>query len=547
MQHPVLRRHLLVSALALGSAALLAACAQAPTAPKPADAPKTPADPKPATPAQPVAAKPAESKPSEPKPAAKLTPRGELKIGGPQFFVPARLEPTQGLGLMRTGNGETLTRVNDRMELQPWLAEKVANVDPTTWRVTLRPNAKFWDGSPVTAKDVAASITRAWEVEPGSKRFVSADTKLEVKDDRTLDLRTPAPVGDLGYNLGARFFVIAKTGGEIPAMTGPYKITAFQRDTDMTLEAFADHWAGPPAVAKLQLKGIVDANSRMLGIQSGDLDMAVNVPPELVKDPIAGIEVHKNVTSRIDLVIPNHTVAPFNDKTVRQAVSYALDRDQLNNVALAGMGTPLTGMFPPGIGIESVPTQSTDRARAVKLLDEAGWKPGPDGIRAKGADRLAFVLLSYQGQFGDLPIMAVSIQSQLKSLGIEVTIQEVRDISGATKVGNFQAAMWTTNTLDTGDPYYMFGVHVAKGGLWNPGRYENPAVEELLAKWRAEVDPAKRAAFNKQAQELVGPEVVNFYLAGIPRIFAVRKDKVKAMKLHPSDNFIISHDWVELA
>ena len=99
------------------------------------------------------------------------------------------------IGVTMWGLGETLTRVSPSGEVIPWLAESVRNVDPVTWRLALRSNAVFWDGSPVTAEAVAVSFAQSLRVQKDVGLLLDADTRARVVDSRTFDIVTPAPTG----------------------------------------------------------------------------------------------------------------------------------------------------------------------------------------------------------------------------------------------------------------------------------------------------------------------------------------------------------------
>src|SRR5436305_2422293 len=164
------------ASLAAAASGLLVACgAPAPAATQPgattANAPAAPA------------ARPAQS-------------TGELKLAIDGEF-PATLDATKNAyQLVRLGAAETLTRLTPQMKLVPWLAKDITNLDPTTWRVSLRPNAKFWDGTAVTAQDVQAAFQANWAAYPAAAGLLSKDTQINVVDPTTLDFKTPDPIGN---------------------------------------------------------------------------------------------------------------------------------------------------------------------------------------------------------------------------------------------------------------------------------------------------------------------------------------------------------------
>lgn len=466
-------------------------------------------------------------------------PRGELRLAF-GIHMPGTLDATKdGFQLVFVGVGETLVRINRQLKPEPWLAESVAQVDPTTWRVKLRSQAKFHDGTPVTAEEVAASFRRSWETQPTANTFIPNDTQLQIIDPLTLEFRTARPVGGFLNSLAAFQFVVHKPGtGGASIMTGPYRPVRFETDNLLELEAFREHWGGPPPIARISIRLVPDANARALALQSGDVDMVFGLPPETVKGLPADIERAVVPSTRVHLVLLNTTRPPFNEPRVREATALAVDRAALNRAVLDGLGAVVTNAFPPSAPFEIVPAQDTDAARARQLLDEAGWRVGPDGVRVKDGKRLAFTLYSYPGR-AELTPMAVVIQSQLKALGYDIQVQQVQDITKQLRGGDFDASMYSINTLPTGDPLYLLGYSLSRSGGLNYGGYSNPQMEAVVEQLRFELDPNRRAQLAKQAQEIIKADVPNVYLVAAPLVFAYKKGKVKGFIPNPNDLYFI--------
>ncbi len=475
-------------------------------------------------------------------PLTKLTTpsKGELRIAL-GFDFPAKLDALKDTHLTPYGMLETLARQNAQNKLEPWLAERIANVNPTTWRVTLR-DAKFWDGAAVTANDVIAAFKKNWEAFPDLKGIISPDTKMTAVDARTVEFVTPQPSGIFPYALSLTSTAIHKPsmagGTDAAIMTGPYKGTKLVVGSQLDLEPFKDHWAGIPPIAKITMKFVGDPNARILALQSGDTDMLYNFPAEAIKTLGPDIEASATPSGRGGLINLNVSRPFFADRAVREAFALGIDRTVLNSVGLDGKGTPATQMFPAVSGYDTVPLQGTDIARAKQLLDDAGWKPGADGIRAKGADKISFTILSYPGR-ADLTPYAVSMQSQLKALGFDIKVMEVQDIGAATKDGTFDAAMKSNNTLPTGNPLYEYNRLLIKGGGDNAGNYTNPKIENAVAQMRTELDPAKLRDLSLQVQQVVKEDVPVIFLTVTPITVAFRKGKIKGYVPNPNDSYLI--------
>jgi peptide/nickel transport system substrate-binding protein len=533
LTHHSTRRIFLGAGLAVAATGLLAACG----APAPATAPAPPSNPA----AAPTVAGPAASGAATAAPAAVAKPTqstGELKLAIDGEF-PATLDATKnGYQLVRLGLAETLTRLTPQMKLVPWLAKDVSNVDATTWRVMLRPNARFWDGTPVTAQDVQNAFQANWAAYPAANGLLSKDTQIKVVDPTTLDFKTPEPIGNFANVISAQFFVIHKGG---TTMTGPYRPTNISVGQELNADAFAEHWDGPPPLAKLTVRLVTDANARVLALRSGDIDLVYGVPPQAVKS-LAGPDFTVNTKSsgREDYLVVNHRRLPFSDKAVREATALAVDRAALLTIGLAGQGSVATGMFPPEQGVQNVDMQATDATRAKQVLDDAGWKAGADGVRVKDGQRLSFQLLSAPARTEWTP-MAVAIQAQLQDFGYEIQIEQVKNIGDQlAQSQDFDAAMYSANMLVTGDPLYIFNQTLAKGGPANYGGYTNPQLEATLTSMRGEADAAKRQTLAVQAQQIIKADVPNVYILVVPFIAANSK-KVKGFTLHPNDLYIVDN------
>jgi len=467
--------------------------------------------------------------------------RGELRLAL-GFDFPAKIDALKDTHMLSYGMLETLTRQTPQNTLEPWLAERVVSVDPITWRVTLRQGAKFWDGSAVTADDVITAFKKNWDAYPDGKGIISTDTQLTAIDPRTIEFKTPAPSGIFPYALSLTNFAIHKPstvgGADGGIMTGPYRPTKFTVDNELVLAPFADHWGGTPPLAQIGIRYVPDPNARILALQSGDVDMLYNFPPEAIKGFGGDIVATATPSGRVDLINLSLDHPPFNERAVREALSVAIDRGTLNTIGLDGRGTPLNTIFPTGVGYETVPLQGTDVARAKQLLDGAGWTVGGDGIRAKGGQRLAFTLLSYPGR-AQLTPYAVSIQSQLKPIGFDVQVKEVQNVATEMKNGPWDAAMKSNNMLPTGDPLYELNRLLGKGGGDNVNNYTNPQIETLLGQLRIELDPTKRQALSRQIQEVAKADVPDLFLVVGPITTAYKQDKVRNYTPHPNDSYLI--------
>ncbi|MFD3164411.1 ABC transporter substrate-binding protein [Herpetosiphon sp. NSE202] len=467
---------------------------------------------------------------------------GVLRIGT-GINLPVGLNVAQGstgYNMVTYGAGETLMRFTVDNKLEPWLAESVSALDATTWQIKLRQGVRFHDGSELKASDVVTSFNSSWQNLSAAKNFIPADSKTTVIDDYTLILSTSQAEGSVPYSLANWNFVIHKPAvNGISVLTGMYQPMSLEKDQELVLERFANYWDGQAGLQKISVKKIPDANARSLALQSGDLDLLTNVAPDLASGLPADIELQSVAGTRMHYVMLDSAYPPFDDRLVRQAMTLAIDRQALLQATLDGQGAVATNLYPASVGIELVEAQIFDPAQAAKLLDQAGWVVGSDGMRRKNGQALAFTLHSYPGR-AEITMMAIAIQAQLKELGIAVEVKEVTDIGEIVEKGNFNASMYSIGTSP--DPQYTVGTTLIKGAAYNYAGYSNPAIESAFAELRAEQDHVKRITIAKRIQTEVKNDPVNIYLASPPLITAYRKGSLSGYVPNPNDVYLITKE-----
>jgi peptide/nickel transport system substrate-binding protein len=324
------------------------------------------------------------------------TPSGELRIvmGGVKDDVQLSHDPVRNggrgsIGATTWGVGETLTRVSRQGTVVPWLAESVRNVDPLTWEVRLRQNARFWDGQAVTASAVAACFIQNCERQTDVGALIDRDTQARVLDDLTVQFKTNRPVGYFPAALAHPQMIVHASDGALT--TGPYHSVAYEPDRIMRLEPALAHWSGPPQLERITVSVDPDLDVQVRALEARQADLIYAFPPENI-DRLAdfgpGYDVFSTPSMRALSIQINTGRPPFDDLRVREATSLAIDRAALVSGVLGGHGAVATNIVPPWAAPAAV-LQTTDVARAVQLLDSAGWNMGSDGVRRKDENRLA--------------------------------------------------------------------------------------------------------------------------------------------------------------
>lgn len=467
--------------------------------------------------------------------------KGELKAADNLLFVSTDTDASGSVWVSAWGVAEALTKITPRMEVEPWIAARLDAVDPLTWRVTLRDDVTFHDGSQVDAAAVKASLERSMEKQPSTVDLIPAGTRFTA-EGLTLTIATPAPVPLLPNSLAATNFMIKKVVSDTSIhYTGPFVLTEFTTRQGATLTAYESYRGGPPRIESVRVREVLDVATRVLALQSGDVDMAqALLPSDVAKLKGGGFEVHSFAFGRQNDIILNLAKPPLDDVAVRRAIALAIDRDALVKGVMDGIGTPAYGLAPDNLGVPGVlNTQTHDLAEARRILDAAGWRAGSDGIRVKDGRRLAFSLGSY-AQRAELEPLSIAIKDQLKAAGIDASLVKYPDINSTVATNAFEATMWSYTAVPLGDLNRALAAMYTPSGN-NKDRYSNPRVNDLYRQYIETADPAKRLEQVRQMQTLIGEDAPLVYVINPYQIVAVSK-KVKHYTPHPLETYKLDAD-----
>lgn len=468
------------------------------------------------------------------------TSKGELRVAESTF--PTSLDGDKGFAghsLMSYGIAEALTRVTPEMKIVPWVAEKIAQVDPQTWNVTIRDDITFWDGSKVDAAAVKAPLERSLAEQPGTAVLIPNGTTMTA-NGQVLEFKTPSPVAAFESHLASFNFSIKKIAPDGTILyTGPYQYEDYIERTSVTLRAYPGYRGGPPRSEVIRVRYIPDINARLLALQAGDVDMAYALLPSHISQlETAGFQVHNFPYGRQNDILLNVTRAPLDDVNVRRAISLAVDREVLVQGVMEGMATPAYGFAPENIGLKGIlNTQKFDPTEADRLLDQAGWTKGTNGMRVKDGKPLAFTLGFYSDSRPELEPLATAIKDQLKAVGMDVGLEQFAKINTTVAENAFDATMYSYTVAPFGD------LDRALASLYTPSstnkdRYSNSQVNGSFEQYNQTVDPAERARVLQEIQKLIGEDVPVVYVVNPNQIVAA-SPKVKGYTPHPLENYKI--------
>jgi len=418
---------------------------------------------------------------------------------------------------------EGLVGIDSEGKVVPALAESWETPDDRTYVFTLRSDARFHNGDPVTAEDVVFSIEKAADEEgsPGTYWYLMNLESVEQTGER--EITVTSATADAAFLVGlssAGALVVTQQayweqyGGNVGTSeslllgTGPFKVTEFQPDSHVLLERSDTWWGGVPKVKSIRVNFIPDASTRLAAAQRGDIDIALNVPISQAQDwsGINGWRVESvNDLSYVGLIY-DQAVSPFDSAEVRAAIAHAIDRDAIAEKLLRGFGEKATAiMTPESLAaaydgdaarelLASIPQKDYDVDQARSLMAQAGV----DGFTTK---------LSYPNTGPQLGIAAQAIAENLKEIGIEVDVREVPIEEWLATIGDGEHGlgfMWYFST--TGDPSEVNSYLV---GEWNPNGFESPTADALIQTANALTDPQERIATLVELETLSAENTVN--------------------------------------
>jgi peptide/nickel transport system substrate-binding protein len=416
------------------------------------------------------------------------------------------------------------------LEPVPALAESwELSPDASVYTFHLRRGVKFHDGTPFDAEaakfvfDISFDPSHPYYDQVGAgvakARFGTLE-KVEALDPYTLRVTHSEPRSDFLLQLSdpPAFFtsptVIKQFGmneiGNHPVGTGPFRFVEWERGSKIVLERNQSYWGDGPYLDGLIVRPIPEGNARLTALKSGEVDFIQDVPtdsiPLLQADPDYEVAVG-TVGAGLWAFTFNMQEKPFDDKRVRQALNYAINREALVRDLLKGAGTVATQNMPPGrpeYDPATIKGYSYDPARARQLLAEAGY---PNGFRT--------VWQRPNSVLGPT-VLAEFIQSNLKDVGVDVEFQNFE--AGAYQVmarSPIPAGVGAFNFRVTADPLNFERRYSAKAvppAGYNFGVYVNPRVDELFAKVRSSPDPKERSALYKTIDQLVVDDAPVLYV-----------------------------------
>ena len=444
------------------------------------------------------------------------------------------------------------------VEVAPGLAKSWdITEDGLSYTFHLRTGVKFHDGTPFNAKTYVQDLDRWLNKNDPNYIFKNGpeDSYIDftfgdvasynATDDDTVVLKMKQPSAALLASLamvwqGITGYPAAEKYGKDfrnhPVGTGPFVFREWRQRDQVILDANPDYWKGKPKVDHLVFKEYPDSQAALLALKRGETqimgDVATPVIPAIRSDKSLTLLTQPGLTVS-GMAMPNE-VPPFNDKRVRQALNYAVDKVAINKTLYADLAAVLNSPIPESQWGHD-PTMEPypyDPAKAKQLLEQAGVQTP-----------LQVELLAYSTPRGYNPAgpeLAVALQGYFKKVGIEANIRKL-DMGAflqSVRSGKYQGLFLTGWSGDNGDPDNFVGALFNSKGqpVSDTSRYKNPEVDKMMDEAAAVSDPKKRLAMYKTIQRQIFDDAPWVFVNSTLQVRAVRNE-VKGFRLNPTQMF----------
>ena len=467
-----------------------------------------------------------------------------------QLFLPLA---ALGMSMNTTGDSGFIPKLADRWHFE----------DSVTLVFHIDPRARWHDGIPVTAEDVAYTFDLDTDtlVNAPSRPLLSSIASVVARDSAHVVFTFTHVYSEQFYDATHLMMIVpqhlldtiprarlqAAAFNRHPVGNGPYRLVSWKPNESIELAADTDFYLGRPGIARLIWRVTPDPATLVPQLAAGEIDI---IPVLLGPDQIAaakktpGIHLVSYPSSvyfylAFNFRDPENHARPnalFASRGLRQAIAYAIDRNAIIQSVLGGYGSVPSGPTTPMVWIDndSLRQLPFDSARARHMLDSLGWRPGPNGVRVRDGRRLAFTVMVPTSSAARMRI-AVILQAQLKALGIDMEVQplESNTLGARSAAGTFDAMIggWQIDPVPAA--MRQFWTTTAIGGS-NYGAYSDPRFDSLVtAAMAARTKAAARPIWN-EAMDVINNDAPAVWLASLSMVAAV-SDRLENVTIRPDD------------
>lgn len=465
----------------------------------------------------------------------------------------------------------TLLKYDENLKLTGDLAQRwECDKSGLVWTFYLKKGIKWHDGMPFSAKDVKFTFDKL--LDPSTNTFNRGyfqingkNIEFEVIDDLTVKAKLPEKMASFLSNLTIQGIIpehILK-GEDInrtqrcqfnsqPIGTGPYKFKYWRHSDHIMLEANNDYFKGSPKIPYVAFRIIPSNETRRLALQTQQIDYCdlTDQNINIIKN-IEYINIYKWLNFDYTYLGFDLTKPLFQDKLLRKAINYAIDKDKIVKATLKGLGEPATGPIAKSSWAytENVPIYEYNPQKAKQLLNEAGWHLNKDGWMEKKGKIIEFTI-NYRSGRPHMEMAVVLIQDYLKDIGIKVNLRscELSVLIRSCNPGDFEAVLlnWIEETYDPDVVYVEWHSSMIGDQGLNFMSYKNPEADKLLDEAQREYNIEKRKELYYRFQYIVADDAPYIFLwnsmsvAGVnKRVKGLAPESPAGILLYPEKMFIV--------
>ncbi|MDF9763478.1 peptide/nickel transport system substrate-binding protein [Peribacillus simplex] len=465
-------------------------------------------------------------------------------------WSPASLDPhgSDSWEIMRSGTAETLIKLNEELEPTAWLAKSWKQENDTTWVFQLQENVTFHNGKVMDATSVKESLQRSMDKNQRAKDLLQIKS-MEAVSDTELKIKTIQPNAALIASLADPSTIIVDVAtidakDSYPAFTGAFKIKQFNQDESLIVERYEDYWGEKAILSEVTIKFIADANTRLMALQSGDVDGATDISI----DNIAVLEKNKKfevltaTSLRTHMLMYNMESPLFKELALRKVVDMLIPREEIVSSVMKGQGTVAHSPFSPVLPFGKV--ENKEETESVnQLMQQEGWKKNAKGMWEKEGKPFEATLLTFP-QRPELTVMAEVIQNKLLAEGMKVNIRQVENIDDTLANEDWDLSMYSMLTAHTGDPQYFLEIFYRSNSASNVSKYTSPSVDRMISQLSQTTDFEERNQLAIGIQEKINEDIPQSYIVFPNTVFAV-KDGLKGFVAHPVE-YYYNHSQIDV-
>lgn len=432
---------------------------------------------------------------------------------------------------------ETLVNVDSDFNLTPSLALSWERTGDFTWVIKLRQGVKFHDGADFNAEAVKWCFERAAK-ENSSFTSYTAIESVDVIDEYTVQLNTSIKTGEIPEALtNVAAAIVAPSSVDAsgtfvePVGTGYFKYKSFDVSTgEFACDVFDGYWGGAQSsnIKERVIRSISDSSTRSLAVQNGEVDIVTDVPfTDLItlKDA-SNLNVLQFNTARVYFYTYNLQKEYLADANIRKALIYAINREEVVNEVLLGVGG-----VPNGIFMDSVPwnnsevdTYDYNVETATKLLDDAGFVDSDnDGIREYKGEEVTLNIVTGSRRPGN-PLIVQATQGYFKALGVESTVQVLEGTALTDAQTNGEYDLYLSSAATGYIPsasYYLYQYYYSGSKNAKLVGYSNPELDKLLEECKNTAASEEKNELSRQAQKLAQDDAAIYTVALYGAVFAM--------------------------